>query len=120
MSWKPLVVGVDASAEAAGAAAFAARAAERAGTSCQLVHATRDAFASLQAPEIGRYRRALSDEAGNTVQKVLRDKVPASLLDQFIVALGPTAAVLKQVVARLDAELVILGGKHHSALGRWF
>jgi nucleotide-binding universal stress UspA family protein len=120
MSWNPIVVGVDASAEAAGAAAFAARAAERAGTSCQLVHATRDAFASLQAPELGRYRRALSDEARNTVRKALRDKVSAKLLDEFIVDLGPTAAVLKQVVARRHAELVILGGKHHSALGRWF
>ncbi|HYT71813.1 MAG TPA: universal stress protein [Gemmatimonadales bacterium] len=120
MSWKPIVVGVDASAEAAGAAAFAWRLAERAGTSCQLVHATRDALASLQAPEIWRYRSAVADEALRRVAEALRGKLPAPLLEKLIVWLGPTAAVLKQAVASAGAELVVLGGKHHSTLGRWF
>src|SRR5438309_1730626 len=42
MSWKPFVVGVDASPEAASAAAFAHRTAERVGVGYRLVHATPD------------------------------------------------------------------------------
>src|SRR2546429_5767628 len=55
MSWKPFVVGVDASPEAAGAAAFACRVAEQAGAGCRLVPATRDVLAAFEGPEeIGR------------------------------------------------------------------
>src|SRR2546429_3692434 len=45
------VVGVDASPEAAGAAAFAFRMSQRAGTSSHLVHAVRDAWASVGVDE---------------------------------------------------------------------
>ncbi|HYT05433.1 MAG TPA: universal stress protein [Gemmatimonadales bacterium] len=120
MSWQPIVIGVDASPEAGEAALFAYRTAERAGTTCQLVHATRDVLASADVPENGRYRRALIDEAWTRVQEALRGNVPAELLDRLIVRLGPTAAVLKQAVEHLNAELVVLGGKHHSTIGRWF
>ncbi len=120
MSWKPIVVGVDASPEAAGAAAFALHASQRAGTSCHLVHATRDAIVALPASDVTRYRQALVDQAWIRIEEALRGKVPATLLDRLIVRLGPAAAVLKQAVESLDAELVVLGGKHHSTLGRWF
>jgi nucleotide-binding universal stress UspA family protein len=75
MSWQPIVVGVDDSPEAAGAAALAGRIAAAAHTSCHLVHATPDA--------------------------------------------GSPAMVLRQAVTELGAELIVLGGKHHSAIGRW-
>jgi nucleotide-binding universal stress UspA family protein len=120
MSFKPIVVGVDASPEAAGAAVFALHMSQRAGTSCHLVHATRDAIVALPAVEVTRYRQALVDHAWTRIEEALRDKVPATLLDQVIVRLGPTAAVLRHAVASLEAELVVLGGKHHSTLGRWF
>jgi nucleotide-binding universal stress UspA family protein len=35
------------------------------------------------------------------------------------VRVGRAATVLKQMVAELDAGLVVLGGKHHSMLERW-
>ncbi len=120
MSCKPIVVGVDASPEAAGAAAFALRTSQRAGTSCHLVHATRDAIVALPASDVTRYRQALIDHARTRIAQALRDKVPAMLLDRLIVQLGPTAEALKHAAASLDAEFVVLGGKHHSRLGRWF
>ncbi len=62
MSWKPIVVGVEASPEAAGAAAFAVRLSRRAGTSCHLVHAVRDAWASVQVEEgVDELRRVFTD-----------------------------------------------------------
>lgn len=120
MSWKPIVVGVDASPEATAAAAFASVTADRAGTSCQLVHATRDALALVHAPEIARYRHALVDQAHRQIEAALLGKVPPTVLARLIVRLGPTAAVLKHAVAELGAGLVVLGGKHRAALGRWF
>ena len=120
MSWKPIVVGVDGSPEAAGAAVFALNMSRRAGTTCHSVHATRDAIVALPGAEVTRYRQALVDQAWTRIEQALRGNVPGTLLDRVIVRLGPTAVVLKHVVASLDAELVVLGGKHHSTLGRWF
>jgi nucleotide-binding universal stress UspA family protein len=119
MSWNPIVVGVDASPEAAQAAAFAAAAAQRAATTCQLVHAVRDPFAALPVPESDRYRHALCEQARAQVTAALGDAVPQALRDALAVRLGPTPQVLHAAVTALGAELVVLGGKHHSALGRW-
>src|SRR6266568_1313410 len=63
MSWKPFVVGVDASPEAAAAAGFACRTAERANAGCRLVHATRDMLAGFEAPQVEVYRQAIVEQA---------------------------------------------------------
>src|SRR3989442_9108181 len=119
MSWKPFVVGVDASPEAAGAAAFACRVAEQAGAGCRLVHATRDVLAAFEVPEVAAYRRAIVEQARGRVTAALSGRVPPKTLDEMIVRLGAPAMALKQAVAEVDAEIVVLGGKHHSTLGRW-
>src|SRR2546428_12435568 len=64
MSWKPFVVGVDASPEAAGAAAFACRVAEQAGGGCRLVHATGGVVAAVVGAGGGGLRRALGGQGG--------------------------------------------------------
>src|SRR3989442_5345409 len=119
MSWKPSVFGVDASREAAGAAAFACRVAEQAGAGCRLVHATRDVLAAFEVPEVAAYRRAIVEQARGRVTAALSGRVPPKTLDEMIVRLGAPAMALKQAVAEVDAEIVVLGGKHHSTLGRW-
>lgn len=119
MSWEPIVVGVDASPESAAAVAFAIRAAERAGTSCHLVHATRDALAVPDAPEGNRYRQALVEQARAQLATVLRDAVPAQPLAKLVVRLGSAPGVLEDAAADLGAGLIVLGGKQHSMLGRW-
>lgn len=120
MSWQPIVVGVDASLEAAAAAAFAGRMAERAGTSCKLVHATTDVPASADVPENDAYWRMFVSEARAPIVAALANTVPTPLCDTLSVRLGGAAAALRQVATELGAELIVLGGKHHSALGRWF
>src|SRR5438093_923848 len=114
MSWKPFVVGVDASPEAAGAAAFACRVAEQAGAGCRLVHATRDVLAAFEVPEVAAYRRAIVEQARGRVTAALSGRVPPKTLDEMIVRLGAPAMALKQAVAEVDAESVVLGGKHHN------
>src|SRR2546427_7996303 len=67
MSWKPFVVGVDASPEAAGAAAFACRVAEQAGARCRLGHPTRGVLAAVEVPQVAAHRPALVGQARGPV-----------------------------------------------------
>src|SRR2546430_8476382 len=120
MSWQPIVVGVDASPEAAGAAAFAFRMSQQAGTTCHLVHAARDVWASVGVEEgVDALWHALIDQARANITATQKNVVPKELTDDMTVRLGRAHLVLKEAVRELGAELVVLGGKHHSALGRW-
>src|SRR2546425_864552 len=118
--WQPIVVGVDASPEAAYAAAFAIGVSERAGTTCHIVHAARDVLASADVPANKPYRQALIEQARDEIRAALADVVPAAGRETLSVRIGAAPVVLKDAVAALGAELIVLGGKHHSALGRWF
>jgi len=112
MSWKPFVVGVDASPEAAAAAAFAVQAGRRAATALYLVHA-------VPAAERGPYPYTRRDEELRLrIVAALGNRVPA-VLDALSVHGGQPAAVLNGAVAARGAEVIVLGGKHHSTLGRW-
>jgi nucleotide-binding universal stress UspA family protein len=120
MSWKPIVVGVDGSREAAGAAALAFRIGLATDTTCHLVSAARDGWASLQVQEgVERLRQGLVDQHRARLTASLKEVVPRELLDSLIVRLGRASSVLKQTASELGAELVVLGGKHHAALDRW-
>src|SRR5688500_4362363 len=118
MTWKPIVVGIDDSAEAAGAAMEAARLARRAGTTCQLVHAVRDPWTDVLGGEspkdIEERNRRVLDWARGRMREVHADAMEPDLLARLIVRFGPTPMVLDQVADELEAEMVVLGGKHHS------
>ena len=117
MPWKPIVVGIDTSREAADAALFAVAAAQRAETSCHLVHAT---SGSVHAPRGDSYPHTRRyEQASMQVASALGSRVPAAVLEALTVHRGKPAAVLNDAVAAFGAELVVLGGKHHSTLGRW-
>ncbi len=122
-SWKPIVVGVDASPEAAIAAAAGVRIARQAVVSCHLVHASPTLEDSLPlVPNTARLedlRTALRDATRQDVSAALAASVPPAVLSHLTVRAGRAPVVLEQLVAELDAGLVVLGGKHHSALGRW-
>src|SRR5437870_9139069 len=93
MSWQPIVVGVDASPEAAGAAAFAVRMSQRAGTTCHLVHAARDVWASVGVEEgVDELWHALVDQARANITAVLAGVVPRELVDNMAVRLGRAPA----------------------------
>jgi nucleotide-binding universal stress UspA family protein len=124
MAWKPIVAGVDGSAESARAAAFAADLAQAAGTSCQLVHVTRDEWSALAIAEMpGRaqeFRKTLMAQARERLQHTLWGIVPPDAIQKMMVLPGRTPDALKQVATECDAGLVVLGGKHHAAVARWF
>src|SRR5882672_1135873 len=115
MSWKPIVVGVDVSPETADAAVFAVAAAQRAETSYHLVHAT---MGHASRGDSYPYTR-LYDEASAQLGAALGSRVPKTVLEGLTVHRGKPAGVLNHAIAALGAELVVLGGKHHSTLGRW-
>ncbi|HXF95301.1 MAG TPA: universal stress protein [Gemmatimonadales bacterium] len=124
MSWKPVIVGVDASPAAVGAAAFAARLAQAAETRCQLVHAIPETWTALAAAQVPYHveevRRELLDSARRELSQALRGAVPDGLIAALWLRFGRAPLVLRDVARELDAELVVLGGKRHSLLGRWF
>src|SRR5207245_5041475 len=76
-------------------------------------------LAACEVPEVAAYRRAIVEQARGRVTAALSGRVPPKTLDEMIVRLGAPAMALKQAVAEVDAEIVVLGGKHHSTLGRW-
>jgi len=125
MRWGPIITGVDASPEAAHAAAVGARIARDAASSCELVHAVRDSWAVLtgvagarqmQLEEMQRFQLAFSRQQ---VCDALRSSAPAKLLETLAVRFGTPAAVLKDVARERRAGLIVLCGKHHSAVERW-
>ena len=96
---------------------FAVAAAQRAETSCHLVHA---ASGSVHAPRGDSYPHTRRyEQASMQVVSALGNRVPATVLEALTVHRGKPAAVLNDAVAAFGAELVVLGGKHHSTLGRW-
>jgi nucleotide-binding universal stress UspA family protein len=123
-SWRPVVVGVDASSAAAYAVGAAREVARAAGVQMHLVHATPEAWTVPPAPHAfavdpdGLNERA-RDAARAALTQALGGAVPAGELENLTVRSGRPAVVLRDAARDLDAGLVVLGGKHHSLIGRW-
>jgi nucleotide-binding universal stress UspA family protein len=124
MERQPILVAVDMSPEAAAAAAFGSKLAHATGARCQLVHAVRDPWAAAllaempdQTPE---FTRALYQQARAELRRTLEGRVSAEELQDMVVQAGRPDEVLAGMVQESRAGLIVLGGKHHSALGRWF
>src|SRR6266568_2460719 len=112
MTWGPIVVGVDASPEAVGAAKLGYRIARAAGENCDLVHATPDAWAPFSAvgdPKQVRETQQLQVAvARHRVTEALRSDVAPELLEGLDVRLGPAAVVLQQGAHERSAGLRVL------------
>lgn len=124
MPGQPIVVGVDGSPESAVAASAGWLLAQAAGVDCRPVHAAHDVRAALLATgdgvSVDAVELALLAHARHDVRATIADRVPALVADQLIVRRGRAALVLDDVIAETNAQLLVLGGKHHSTLGRWF
>lgn len=120
---QPIVVGVDASPESGAAAAAAYQIAQAAGVRCQLVHATSDVRSALDLAGTGvsvdSLQLAMLARARNDIVAALAERVPRPVLDTLIVRIGRPAVVLNEVIEELNGQMAVLGGKHHSTLGRW-
>jgi nucleotide-binding universal stress UspA family protein len=123
-SWRPVVVGVDASPSAVDAALMGWELAQATGATCRLVHSTPEAWTVPTVPHSFAARpdavnEATRQAARTVVLEMLGESVPDSLLAALEVRTGRPAAALRDAAAELAAGVVVLGGKHHSALGRW-
>jgi nucleotide-binding universal stress UspA family protein len=121
MSWKPIVVGVDATLEAARAAEFGERLAEAAGTRCALLHIVSTphpppAAWSEPRPPGGPSREA---HARETVLHALWGVVSPRLLQELEVRPGRAPVALREAAHTLGAEVIVLGRKRHTVVGQW-
>jgi nucleotide-binding universal stress UspA family protein len=120
---QPILVGVDASYEAAAAAEFGSRLARTAGTTCQLVHAVHDQWAAAVlagTPQwMPEFHQNLLRAARARIEHALQGRVTPLLLQELIVRPGRPAEVIADQARTLKAGLIVLGGKRHSTLGRW-
>jgi nucleotide-binding universal stress UspA family protein len=123
MITQPIIVGVDGSPESIAAAADAWVIAEISGVPCRLVHAANDVSAALEFAGTGvlteTTQLATLNQARARVSASLRGTLPDPVVDAMVVSTGTTAEVLEGVIRETDAALLVLGGKHHSTLGRW-
>ena len=123
MPWKPIVAGVDDSPEGIRAANVAYKIAKAAEVECYLTHA---------APQLGvagsPYHEAVAVfELNEAVTRMTRDRLaevlcpslPDPLVGSLDVRIGRPAGVISTVAHEHDAELVVLGAKHHAAITRW-
>lgn len=123
MPGQPIVVGVDDSLESAVAARAGWLVAQVAGVGCRLAHATADVWMTLDLARTGvsldALELAMLARVRNDIQTAIHNYVPSSLAAQMMIRPGRTATVLGDVIVETNAQLLVLGGKHHSTLGRW-
>lgn len=123
MSGHPIVVGLDGSPESAGAAEAGWQLAQASGLDCQLVHAIPGARSALEIAGTGvvleDFELAMRARARAEVLAGVRNRVPSRVADQLLVREGRPSAVLNEIALETDAHTLVLGGKHHSTLGRW-
>ncbi len=123
MTWKPIVAGVDQSPQALAAAAFAWRIAQSAKTDCYLVHGARPIFRSAAAAEyLGDLNLLLQQQleaARLGLHATIERTLPPEALRRLEIRLGRGASAVTEAAREHQAGLIVLGGKHHSALGRW-
>ncbi len=123
MPWKRILVAVDDSPQAAAAAALGARLAQAMGGECIAVHAVREWWVAFGdeglADHAAELRASLVDTERTEIARALAGHVPEDVIQRMIVRPGRPAVVLRDVARELEADVIVLGGKHHSALRRW-
>ena len=123
MSGHPIIVGLDGSPESASAAEAGWQLAQAAGLDCQLVHAIPGARSALEMAGAGivleDFELVLRARARAEVLAAIRNRVPSRVADHLIVRDGRPSTILNQIAFETNAHTLVLGGKHHSTLGRW-
>ena len=112
MNAKPIIVGVDESPASARAARAGWHLAAAMGAPCRLIHAIPDVW-TIEAVDIAEL--VVADERRRIIA-ALNDVLPADALAAIEVHIGRPAHVLAENAA--GAQLVVLGGKPHTALER--
>ncbi len=122
--WRPVIGGVDDSPEGVHAANLALAIAREAHVDCYLVHGAPNAWAAASAPELPLDVEALNEAVVAAARTKLLDELASVLQTEqkpnLEVRLGSPAMAIKEAAADHDAGLVVLGGKHHPTVMRWF
>jgi nucleotide-binding universal stress UspA family protein len=121
---QPILIGVDASPAAAEAVRVGGAIAETMRVPYRLVHATPEAWTVPTAPHAGTEQPELLNEAvreaaRSAVRDSLADAVPDAALRDIEVRTGRSVTVIRECAHEFQAGMVVLGGKHHTTLGRW-
>ena len=122
MAAKAVIVGIDGSPASARAAAFGWRLAQALRSDCRLVYVAPDTWLSDYAGQPPMAPRRLLDDvvalARGRIAETIGEAVPAALVEGLDVRLGRAAVGLRAAGDEFDAPYIVLGGKHHTALGR--
>jgi nucleotide-binding universal stress UspA family protein len=123
MLWKRILAGVDETPQGVAAAAVAARLAAALGGECTPVHAVRQFWLEFSeqdvVQDVPELQAAVVAAARDRIRGLLADHVPQEVQRRLVVQPGRAAAVLRDVAQELGADAIVLGGKHHSDIGRW-
>lgn len=123
MTWNKILAAVDATAAGRAAAEYAWNLAAELGGTCDLIHMSVDVRtmpATLDpTTDLDALMKRVTASARNAVAEVLRDGLPENAVEALEVVIGKPAWALRRQVQRRGSDLVVLGGKHHSKLGRW-
>ncbi len=116
-----MLIGVDASPEAARAAALGWTVATTAHARYKIVHVLREPvdIAALPSAPAGlpALHRMLETGARTAIEAALAGMIPDPVIHSLEIQSGSPAVILADLAR--DADLLVVGGKHHSALGRW-
>jgi nucleotide-binding universal stress UspA family protein len=122
MGGKAVVVGIDGSPASARAAAFGWRLAQALRLDCRLVYVAPDTWLSDFAGQPPMAPRRLLDDAVDLargrIAEALGEAVSTELTERLEMRLGRAAVGLRAAADQVDAPYIVLGGKHHSAVGR--
>lgn len=122
MAGKAVVVGIDGSPASVRAAVFGWRLAQDLRLDCRLVYVVPDTWLSDYAGQPPMAPRRLMDEvvglARGRIAEALEGVVPAEMVERVEVRIGRAAVALRAAGDEVDAPYLVLGGKHHTALGR--
>jgi nucleotide-binding universal stress UspA family protein len=123
MLWKCILAGVDESPQGLAAAVVGARLAAAMGGDCIPVHAVREFWLEFAEEEVvqgvAELQAAVVEAARERIHALLADHVPQHVQDRLVVRPGRAAVVLRDVAKQLRVDAIVLGGKHHSDIGRW-
>jgi len=121
MQWKPIIAGVDGSAESLRAASVAWQIARAADAQCVLVCAVPDLWAPggisplVNSAEI--FDLLVSD-LRHQIARELAAEIPEVIRQALVARRGRPGVVLDAVAREYGAGLVVVGGRHHGALAR--
>ncbi len=123
MVWKRILAGVDETPQGVAAADTGARLAAGLGGECTPVHAVREFWLEFSEEDVvqgaAELQAAVVGTARERIRGLLADRVPQDVQRRLVVRPGRAAVVIRDVAHELRADAIVLGGKHHTDIGRW-